>query len=84
MRFEVTEGNSVIGGGSAPTVQPVTTLLALKHETLSIVQLEQHLRLSNPPIITRVLDDKVLIDLRTVFEDEETELLDILANINAQ
>ena len=84
LRFEVTEGNSVIGGGSAPTVQPVTTLLALKHETLSTAQLEQHLRLSNPPIITRVLEDRVLIDLRTVFEDEEAELLEILANINAQ
>ena len=84
LRFEIIEGNSVIGGGSAPTVQPVTTLLALKHETLSTSQLEQHLRLSNPPIITRILDDKVLIDLRTVFEDEEAELLEILKQFNRE
>ncbi|HLL99585.1 MAG TPA: L-seryl-tRNA(Sec) selenium transferase, partial [Pyrinomonadaceae bacterium] len=32
LKFEVAAGNSVIGGGSAPTVQPATTLLALKHE----------------------------------------------------
>ncbi len=80
LRFEVTEGNSVVGGGSAPTVQPVTTLLALKHEKISVSRLEQTLRLSNPPVITRILEDKVLLDLRTVFADEEAELLNILAN----
>ncbi|KAK0039210.1 L-seryl-tRNA(Sec) selenium transferase [Biomphalaria pfeifferi] len=31
LKFEIIEGNSVVGGGSAPDVQPVTTLLALKH-----------------------------------------------------
>jgi L-seryl-tRNA(Ser) seleniumtransferase len=80
LRFEVTEGNSVIGGGSAPSVQPVTTLLALKHEKMSVSRLEQVLRLSNPPVITRILEDKVLLDFRTVFADEETELLQILAD----
>jgi L-seryl-tRNA(Ser) seleniumtransferase len=31
LHFEVIEGKSVVGGGSAPTVQPETTLIALKH-----------------------------------------------------
>ena len=79
LRFEATEGNSVVGGGSAPTAQPATTLLALKHANLSASKLEEPLRLSNPPIITRILEDKVLIDLRTVSETEEAELLNALA-----
>ncbi len=79
LQFEITEGNSVVGGGSAPMVQPVTTLLALKHKEISAANLEQNLRLSNPPVITRILEDKVLIDLRTVSETEEIELLKILA-----
>jgi L-seryl-tRNA(Ser) seleniumtransferase len=81
LKFEVMDGNSVIGGGSAPAIQPETTLLAIKHEKLSISRFEQALRLSKPPIITRILDDKVLIDLRTVSEKEEIELLEVLGKI---
>jgi L-seryl-tRNA(Ser) seleniumtransferase len=79
MRFEVIEGNSVIGGGSAPTVQPPTAILALKHEKMSVSRLEQALRFSKPPVITRILEDKIFIDLRTVSESEESELLEILS-----
>jgi L-seryl-tRNA(Ser) seleniumtransferase len=81
LQFESIEGKSVVGGGSAPTVQPGTTLLALKHEKMTADKLEQTLRFSKPPIITRILEDKVLIDLRTVSEREETELLEVLARI---
>jgi L-seryl-tRNA(Ser) seleniumtransferase len=81
LRFEVIDGKSVIGGGSAPNVQPPTTLLALKHGEMSSDKLEQSLRSSKPPIIARILEDKVLIDLRTVSEREESELLEVLARI---
>ncbi len=81
LKFEITEGNSVIGGGSAPDVQPVTTLLALKHTKISVSKLEEKLRASKPPVITRILEDKVLIDLRTVSESEEVELLGILVRL---
>jgi L-seryl-tRNA(Ser) seleniumtransferase len=82
LKLEIAEGNSVIGGGSAPAVQPVTPLLALKHENFSVSKLEEKLRASKPPIITRILEDKVLIDLRTVSENEEIELLNVLAQID--
>ncbi len=78
LKFAITEGNSVIGGGSAPDVKPLTTLLALHHEKLSVSKLEENLRTSKPPVITRILGDKVLIDLRTIFESEEGEILEIL------
>ena len=78
LQFEVIDGKSVIGGGSAPTVQPPTALLALKHRKMTADKLEQSLRLSKPPIIARILEDKVLIDLRTVSEREECELLEVL------
>ena len=81
LQFEVVEGKSVVGGGSAPTVQPITTLVALKHEKMTADKLEQALRFSKPPIITRILEDKVLIDLRTVSEREEEKLLEILTEI---
>ncbi|MDQ3132015.1 MAG: L-seryl-tRNA(Sec) selenium transferase [Acidobacteriota bacterium] len=81
LKFEIIEGKSVIGGGSAPDVQPPTTLLALKHAQMSVGKLERNLRLSHPPVITRILEDKVLIDLRTVSETEENELLEVLTRI---
>jgi L-seryl-tRNA(Ser) seleniumtransferase len=81
LQFEIIEGNSVVGGGSAPAVQPATTLLALKHVEISPAELEQTLRFSNPPIITRIVEDKVLIDLRTVSDAEESEILEILTKI---
>ncbi len=81
LEIEITEGNSVVGGGSAPMVQPATTLLALKHREMSAAKLEEVLRLSEPPVITRILEDKVLIDLRTVSVSEEVEILKTLENI---
>jgi L-seryl-tRNA(Ser) seleniumtransferase len=80
--FEIIDGKSVVGGGSAPMIQPVTTLLALEHEKMTAGKLEQTLRFSKPPIIARILEDKVLIDLRTVSECEEIELLEVLAKIS--
>ncbi|MGA9997731.1 MAG: hypothetical protein WBP93_20110, partial [Pyrinomonadaceae bacterium] len=76
LHYEIKEGHSAIGGGSAPTTHPPTALIALTHSALSAIELEQRLRLSTPPIITRIAENKVLIDLRTVAEDEEQEMLE--------
>jgi L-seryl-tRNA(Ser) seleniumtransferase len=81
LRIETVKGHSVVGGGSAPLVQPPTTLLACEHARRPAAKLEEALRFSSPPVIARILEDKVLIDLRTVAAAEETELLAILAEI---
>jgi L-seryl-tRNA(Ser) seleniumtransferase len=67
-------GESAIGGGSGPTVHPPTTLIALKHEQLTAAEIEQKLRFSTPPVIARIADDLILLDLRTVSPNEEAEL----------
>lgn len=81
LSVEISKGNSVVGGGSAPDVHPETFVLTLKHQQLSVAKLEQALRNSKPPIIARILEDKVLLDLRTVLEAEEGELLEILGTL---
>ncbi len=83
LRFEIVKGTSVIGGGSAPLAHPATSLLALNHSKLSADKLEQSLRFSKPPVVARIVDDKVLLDLRTVSDAEETELLLVLEKIDA-
>jgi L-seryl-tRNA(Ser) seleniumtransferase len=81
LSFEVIEGASAVGGGSAPTTHPPTALLALTHATLSPDALDAALRRSSPPVVARVLDGRVVLDLRTVAESEEAELLDALASL---
>ena len=79
LKFETTDGESAVGGGAAPGAKLATRLIALSHKTIRTERLEYLLRSSDPPIITRVAGDRVLIDLRTVAEAEERELLEKLA-----
>lgn len=82
LRVELIHGESAIGGGAAPDVQPETMLIALEAPGLSADALEEKLRLSNPPVIARIEHDRVVIDLRTVREDEENELAALLSRID--
>jgi L-seryl-tRNA(Ser) seleniumtransferase len=75
-------GESAIGGGSGPTVHPPTTLIALKHEQLTADEVERKLRLSSPPVIARIADDLVLLDLRTVNPNEEAELFEAVVALD--
>jgi L-seryl-tRNA(Ser) seleniumtransferase len=74
LNLELVEGTSAIGGGSAPLARLETILIALRHERLSAEELEGALRRNSPPIICRIAEDRVLLDLRTVFESEEEEI----------
>ena len=78
---EIIDGKSVVGGGSAPDYHPETSLLALSHPGLSAERLEYALRNSTPPVIARIDEGKVLLDLRTVAEVEENELVEILKEL---
>ena len=78
---ELLEAESAIGGGAGPTANLPTVLLGLTHSSLSAQELEASLRSYTPPIITRISDDKVMIDLRTVSPHEESILLSALNNL---
>jgi L-seryl-tRNA(Ser) seleniumtransferase len=75
------DGESVIGGGSTPAQPLPTVLLAVTHTSRSGQELEQRLRRNSPPVIARVEEEAVLLDLRTVFEDQDEELLQALEAI---
>lgn len=83
LKVELITGESLVGGGSAPTSTLPTTLIALTAQSLSADQLAEHLRLSDPPIVARVEDGRVLLDLRTVFADEEEFLVGALKRITS-
>ena len=74
----IIQGESAVGGGSGPNTHPPTVLIALEHDTLSPDQIESRLRTCIPPVIARIAEGKVLLDLRTVALEEETELIHAL------
>jgi len=74
LQIEITDGESMIGGGAAPSSVLPTRLLALSCADLSADELTTRLRTSDPPIIARVEDGRVLLDLRTVFEEQDETL----------
>lgn len=81
MTFEIVEGASAVGGGSAPTTHPPTALVRVTHSTLSASALDERLRRGSPPVVARILNERVVIDLRTIAEEEEQELTDALASL---
>ena len=76
-RALVLKGLSTIGGGSLPGETLDTWLLAL--ECIGIPEgvegVVRRLREHNPPVIARIESDKVLMDPRTVFPEQEHTLL---------
>ncbi len=69
---EVIAGASVIGGGSTPDQTLPTWLLAVPGDAAA---LERALRGGDPPVIARIEDDRLLLDLRTVLEEQEPALI---------
>ena len=71
LHIEVIDGESVIGGGAAPSAVLPTRLLAVTCKGLSADEISARLRASDPPIVARVEEGRVLLDLRTVFPEQD-------------
>jgi L-seryl-tRNA(Ser) seleniumtransferase len=76
---ELVPGQSVIGGGATPEQSIPTWLIAIR--CADVVEAERRLRANDPPIIARIEKDRLMIDLRTVFANEEEELAAALAAV---
>jgi len=74
----VIDGESVIGGGAAPSSVLPTRLVALTCSGVSADELAARLRTCDPPIIARVDEGRVLLDLRTVFPELDQTLARLL------
>jgi L-seryl-tRNA(Ser) seleniumtransferase len=83
--LEMRDGFSVIGGGSTPDQQMPTKLIILHSEQRATVELEERLRkpANAIPVIARIENDRLVLDLRSVFPDEESALATALAMASA-
>ncbi|TCK05417.1 L-seryl-tRNA(Sec) selenium transferase [Phorcysia thermohydrogeniphila] len=74
--LEVVEDESEVGGGALPLQRLPTYCVAVKPLSLSVGELDCRLRSCEVPVIGRIKDERYLLDMRTVFDEE----LEILAN----
>jgi L-seryl-tRNA(Ser) seleniumtransferase len=82
LHVEVVESHSVLGGGAAPGSTLPTRVLAVTSERMSADELCTRLRQSKTPIIARVEEERVLLDLRTVEPAQEEAIVAVLESIS--
>jgi seryl-tRNA(Sec) selenium transferase len=58
-------------------------LISITHRDLTANQIEMNLRGAALPVIARIIDDRVLLDLRTVAENEEPDLEQAILSLHA-
>jgi L-seryl-tRNA(Ser) seleniumtransferase len=80
-RASVERSRSTIGGGSLPGETLDTWVVSLRCDDLpgGVEGVAQRLRGSDSPVLGRIEEDRLLIDPRTVFPEEETSLLKVVA-----
>lgn len=74
--IKIEDGFSQVGGGSMPLETIKSKVISITPSNINVSLLEKKLRLSKSHIIARVYDNKYILDVRTIFEDE----FDIIAN----
>ncbi|MBN1364670.1 MAG: L-seryl-tRNA(Sec) selenium transferase [Syntrophaceae bacterium] len=81
LKISLREDFSAAGGGSLPTQQIPTVLVVIKNKKMPATRMEEKLRKLEVPIIARVDKDEILLDLRTVTEDEFAFIIEGLKQI---
>jgi len=83
LKFSLRQDFAAAGGGSLPTQQIPTILVTIKNKKISASKMEERLRRIEVPVIVRVDKDEILLDLRTVAEDDFPFIIEGLIQITA-
>jgi L-seryl-tRNA(Ser) seleniumtransferase len=76
--IEVVPSAALFGGGTSPEKRFGSRALALSHRTLDAPDLLARLRLGEPPIVGRIEEGRVLLDLRTIAPEEDAAVAETL------
>jgi L-seryl-tRNA(Ser) seleniumtransferase len=79
--IQIVNDTSQVGGGALPSQELPTKVVALRSNRVTVQEVEEKLRKNKPSIITRINNDQIRIDLRTVAEKEEEDIERALTNI---
>ena len=80
-RATLIPGVSAVGGGSAPGVELPTWLVAVAKDGVTPDALAALLRGLTPPVIARIEHDTLVLDLRTVAQDDDARLIELLRSL---
>ena len=80
VRIEIVDGASLVGGGSTPAQSLPTKLIRISSSRHSAARLDEKLRagIAATPVVARIEDDRLLVDLRTVFREQQPSLAESL------
>jgi L-seryl-tRNA(Ser) seleniumtransferase len=81
VRAEILPGSSLVGGGAAPMEEIPTRLVAVSCPGMTAGSMERALRSGRPPVIARIQEDRLVLDLRTVLEGQEEDLARSVASL---
>jgi L-seryl-tRNA(Ser) seleniumtransferase len=81
VKLEVVPHRAVAGGGSAPGADIASFALSIVHATRNAAEIDRALRDREVPVIARVEDQRVLVDLRTVDPLHDDELVAALTAV---
>jgi L-seryl-tRNA(Ser) seleniumtransferase len=73
--IRIMQDSSRAGGGSLPEMDLPTYVVAIKSDQISVNELEERLRKGDPPIITRIKGDSLIIDARTIMDKDHGVLV---------
>jgi L-seryl-tRNA(Ser) seleniumtransferase len=79
VRVQATPSRAVAGGGALPGVEIASWAVEIAHPELSVTDLEQALRGGETPVIARIEEGRLLLDLRTIPADDDDLLVDLVS-----
>lgn len=82
LRAETIETAGLAGGGTLPTREFDSAAIALHPKIGSVDSLAEKLRLGTPPVIGRIRDDALLLDLRTVWQSQYADLVNRIRSVS--
>jgi L-seryl-tRNA(Ser) seleniumtransferase len=80
--FKIIEDFSIVGGGALPDYELKTFALRIAHKKISASRLGKFLRDCNVPIIGKIKNGEYLLDMRTVLEDDFSDILNAFVLIS--
>ncbi len=78
---EVLSDTTYLGGGSVPTQQIPTRAVALEPADRTVDELARQLRVATPSVFGRIRQDRLILDLRTVFPDQDTQIVQAVLSL---
>ena len=81
LNVEIVSSRAAVGGGSTPGLSLPSLALSIKMTAVSSSNLFDYLRSEKPPVVGRIEDNRLLLDLTTILPEQDPALVKVLCEI---